>query len=88
MRSRFSAFAVGEVAHLIRTWHPDTRPPRLLLDASIEWTQLEVLATSGGGMLDTEGTVEFRAVFSGGEQHEVSRFERVDGIWLYVSGAA
>ncbi len=86
MRSRFSAFAVGDVAHLIRTWHPDTRPPRLLLDASRQWTRLEVIATSGGGLLDNEGTVEFRARSTSGEQHETSRFERLDGTWVYVAG--
>ena len=32
MRSRFTAFAVGDVAHLQASWHPSTRPTTLDLD--------------------------------------------------------
>src|SRR3712207_8451687 len=32
MRSRDSAFAVGDPAYLLATWHPSTRPPSLDLD--------------------------------------------------------
>ena len=28
MRSRYSAFAVGDAAYLLRTWHPSDRPGR------------------------------------------------------------
>ena len=42
-------------------------------------------------MLDTEGTVEFRAFSrSGGsasEQHEVSRFGRENRRWVYLDGS-
>ena len=27
MRSRFSAFVVGDEDHIFRSWHPRTRPP-------------------------------------------------------------
>ncbi|MGY1827363.1 YchJ family protein [Blastococcus sp. SYSU DS0541] len=90
MRSRYSAFAVGDAGYLLRTWHPRTRPPELDLDPAVRWTGLEVLATSGGGLLSARGTVEFVARFrhgaADGEQHEVSRFEREDGAWRYVDG--
>ena len=45
--------------YLLRTWHPDTRPPSLDLDDRREWTGLEILGTTGGGMLHTTGTVDF-----------------------------
>ena len=32
MRSRFTAFALGDADYLLRTWHPDTRPESLELD--------------------------------------------------------
>lgn len=90
MRARYSAFAVGDPAYLIATWHPRTRPPALDLDPGIRWVGLDVLATDGGGLLADEGTVEFRAhrVADGerGEQHEVSRFVRDDGAWRYLDG--
>jgi SEC-C motif-containing protein len=32
MRSRYTAFARGDAAHLARTWHPRTRPERVDVD--------------------------------------------------------
>ncbi|MBB6416525.1 YchJ family protein [Streptomyces sp. AK010] len=84
MRSRYCAFVKGDVAYLLRTWHPRTRPGRLGLDAGMRWTGLEVLGTSEGSAFHTTGTVEFRASYRGGSLHELSRFERVDGAWVYV----
>jgi SEC-C motif-containing protein len=88
MRSRYSAFAVGDPAYLLDTWHPSTRPRHLALDDEVRWTGLQVLATTGGSMLEREGTVEFRAVHRGGAQHENSRFVREGGRWYYVDGVA
>jgi SEC-C motif-containing protein len=92
MRSRYSAFAVGDPAYLLATWHPDTRPRTLRLDDDVRWTGLEVLATSGGRLLDPAGSVEFRAhsVRGGrpGAQHERSRFVRDGGRWRYLDGVA
>ncbi|MEU6472812.1 YchJ family protein [Streptomyces massasporeus] len=86
MRSRYCAFVKGDVAYLLRTWHPRTRPGRLELDSGMRWTGLEVLGTSDGSAFHTTGTVEFRASYRGGSLHELSRFERVDGAWVYVDG--
>jgi SEC-C motif-containing protein len=95
MRSRYSAFAVGDAAYLLATWDPATRPRTLQLDPAVRWAGLEVLAGSGGGLFDAEGTVTFRAhARSGGAEHvqaghthqERSRFRRADGRWVYVDG--
>lgn len=92
MRSRYSAFAVGDAAYLLATWHPRTRPPSLELDPDQVWRRLDVLATRAGGPFDDAGEVEFAAFFrdaSTGERgrlHEVSRFVRDGGAWLYVDG--
>lgn len=83
MRSRYSAYAVGDRPYLLQTWHPTTRPPGLDLDGT-RWTRLEVLAATGGGLLETEGTVRFRAHFGGGVLEEHSRFVRDAGRWVYV----
>ncbi|MBM7507407.1 SEC-C motif-containing protein [Nocardioides salarius] len=91
MRSRYSAFALGHLDHLFRTWHPRTRPAGLLedgLDPAREWTGLEVLDHG-------EDWVEFAAhhrdtspagVASSGTMRERSRFERRAGHWVYVDG--
>ena len=88
MRSRFSAFAVGDRNYLLRSWHPRTRPATLELDPDLRWYRLDVLSTTGGGPLESNGTVEFRAYYRSadgrGDQHEVSQFVRENHHWFYV----
>lgn len=88
MRSRFTAFGVGDEAYLLRTWHPSTRPPRLGLDKRVKWVRLEVLESTGGSVVHTEGTVRFRAHYLDrgrpGEMEENSRFARHEGRWVYT----
>lgn len=84
MRSRYSAFVVGDAPYLLRTWHPSTRPAVLELDATVRWVRLEVLGRTGGGPLETTGTVHFRAVHASGVQVEDSAFVRVAGAWTYL----
>lgn len=87
MRSRYSAFALGDASYLLRTWHPATRPERLDLDDRA-WTGLAILETTGGSALHTQGTVRFRADYTDpdgpGSQTENSVFERVGADWYYV----
>jgi SEC-C motif domain protein len=91
MRARYSAFAVGDVGYLLRTWHPSGRPETLALDPDLQWTRLAVLETEGGGLFDSAGTVRFRAVYrqdgKRGVHAETSRFVREDGQWSYVGSA-
>ena len=89
MRSRFTAFALGDEAHLLRSWHPRTRPVEVRFVPGQTWTQLEVLATVKGELFDQEGEVEFRAHHDRrgrtGVLHELSRFLRDDdGRWTYL----
>ncbi|WP_040685203.1 YchJ family protein [Nocardiopsis baichengensis] len=90
MRSRYSAFAVGDAAYVKQSWHPSTRPRELDLDPAMRWTGLEILSTTGGTAFHTEGTVEFRASYrhggAAGSLHEKSRFTRHEGRWTYVDG--
>lgn len=86
MRSRYCAFVRLDAGHLLRTWHPRTRPARLDLDPGMRWTGLEILGSTDGSAFHSTGTVTFRASYRGGSLHERSRFERVDGAWMYVDG--
>lgn len=90
MRSRFSAFAIGDAPYLLRSWHPSVRPDVLDLDPHTRWLWLEITAKEGGGPFDTEGTVAFVAAYrdeSGrGELRERSRFVREGRDWFYLDG--
>lgn len=97
MRSRYTAYASGDVSHLIRTTdpigphhQPDARAWAEELRrycAAVRFTGLQVRAASEDG--DT-GAVTFFAHLSHGGQDlsfgEASRFRRVDGRWLYLDG--
>ena len=89
MRSRYTAYAVGDADHLWRTWHPRTRPAQLdAPEPGLRWLGLELKAHRA---LDaTHAEVDFVARSKlGGRAHrlvETSRFEHVDGAWLYVDG--
>jgi SEC-C motif-containing protein len=90
MRSRFSAFAVGDPVYLLASWHPSRRPAFLELAADLEWRRLEILEVTAGGEDDDEGTVEFVAHYwdatglRRGQQQERSAFIREAGQWFYV----
>lgn len=90
MRSRFTAFAVGDEAHLLATWHPSTRPSAVELDDDTRWLHLEIREVVDGSPFHTKGVVAFTATYRDGEGRgelrERSRFERVDGAWLYRDG--
>ena len=90
MRSRYSAYVLGDIAYLLRTWHPSTRPAAIDPAAIPDWCGLDILRTEKGQGCDDQGIVEFKAtallqgkVFT---LHEASRFVLEAGQWLYVSG--
>jgi SEC-C motif-containing protein len=83
MRSRYSAYALGDVGYVFRTWHPRTRPDEVSPDPATVWTGLEVIEAVGD-------EVEFVATWDSpagpGRMHERSRFARRAGRWLYLDG--
>ncbi|MET8171391.1 YchJ family protein [Streptomyces clavifer] len=87
MRSRYAAFVVRDAAYLLRTWHPETRPPSVEFDPAMRWTGLDILDTTEGSAFHTTGTVTFRAHYTDGGRpdalHEQSRFVRHEGAWVY-----
>ena len=56
MRSRYTAFALRDLEHLLASWHPRTRPaPEELTESlrpDVRWLRLEVLATDPGAVAD------------------------------------
>ena len=88
MRSRYSAFAKGDAAYLLKSWAPETRPLGLGDLGGREWIGLtiEVHGLEGAD----EGFVRFVARYreNGKESlmRERSRFRREGAAWLYVDG--
>ena len=89
MRSRYAAFAVGDDAYLLRSWHPDTRPVTVHRRDGERWTGLRILGTVAGAVGDTTGQVDFEAAYEGADGPglvcELSDFTRYEGGWVYVS---
>lgn len=97
MRSRYSAFVVGDEDYLFRTWHPRTRPPGPYCHPGTQWLGLRIHEVVDGGPQDETGIVEFTARYRGSdgrggvaldELRERSRFVRRAGRWLYLEALA
>lgn len=88
MRSRYSAFVRGDVAHLRATWHPAHCPADLALDPAVRWLGLEVRGhrITGPDTAEVEFVARSRVAGRGQRLHERSRFKRQDGRWRYVDG--
>jgi len=90
MRSRYSAYVLGNEPYLLATWHAATRPVSLELDrdGTTKWLGLEVRHHAHGGA--NAATVEFVARYKIGgraaRMHETSRFVREGDRWYYVDG--
>ncbi|MCB9759855.1 MAG: SEC-C domain-containing protein [Alphaproteobacteria bacterium] len=97
MRSRYSAYALGQVEHVMATTHPES--PHRVADPQ-RWTselsafcrgtrfrKLDVIDHSEDG---DAGTVTFRATLEQAGRDasftERSRFRRLGGRWLYLDG--
>ena len=89
MRSRYAAYAVGDLEYVWRTWHPRTRPETLTPSDEV-WTGLEIVDLVAGQQGDEDGVVEFRARYRrnrrSGTLHERSHFAVRARRWFYVDG--
>jgi len=88
MRSRYSAFVLGQRDYLLSTWHASTRPSEITLDPAAKWLGLQVRSQR---LLDADhAEVEFIARYREGGRavrlHERSRFVQESGRWFYVDG--
>jgi len=89
MRSRFSAFQLHQADYILQSWDLTTRPKQLGFEKDERrWSSLEIVKTIGGSASDERGVVEFKARYELGEEtylfHEVSRFIRSRGQWVYL----
>ena len=88
MRSRYSAFVLGDVPYLLATWHSSQRPAELTLETGGKWLGLEIKQhlVTGADTAEVEFVARFRVGGKAVRQHERSRFVREAGRWFYVDG--
>ena len=90
MRSRFTANVLKDTSYLLKSWHPSTRPQYMDAGLIPDWSGLNVVAVEEGQETDSQGTVEFRALYQQGAGigvlHEKSNFVFENGHWFYIDG--
>jgi SEC-C motif-containing protein len=89
MRSRYTAYVLCNEAYLLDTWHPSTRPGHISFEPQQRWLGLKIIEAKVTG--DASAEVQFIARYRmGGAKaarlHELSRFVRDSGRWVYVDG--
>jgi SEC-C motif-containing protein len=98
MRSRYSAYALGNIDYLHDSLAPEARydfdrKAVTHWSRQSQWLGLDILATEAGREGDETGYVEFVAHFAtGGEtlahrERSLFRFEADDGRWYFVEEA-
>lgn len=98
MRSRYTAFALERIDHLVDTLAPETRHDfdRKSIthwSKSSQWLGLEILSTEQGQPGDQTGFVEFVAHFSSEgkrlshRERSLFRCDASDGRWYFVEEA-
>ena len=95
MRSRYAAFALGEIDYILATHDPETRE-EVERDAVTEWSTrsewlgFDILNKVDGEQDDASGTVDFVARYRIGglttEHRERAEFRKHEGKWVFVDG--
>ncbi len=93
MRSRYSAYAVGDSSYIIKTTHPDNsdytsniknwKESILSFSKQTNFLSLEIIDFIDG---EEEAFVTFNARLSSGDLKEKSRFLKLYDRWLYADG--
>jgi SEC-C motif-containing protein len=90
MRSRYTAFVIGDERYLLSTWHPSTRPPGVGFVAGAKWLGLQVrtFQVLDARHAEVEFIARYRTQAGAVRMHERSRFLHEEGRWYYVDGDA
>ncbi len=92
MRSRYTAYVLGKGDYLAHTLTESQRADFDIEEfndnaSETKWLGLEIRNTTDGGEKDKVGTVEFVATYRSQKEkvghHELARFTREDGRWVF-----
>lgn len=88
MRSRYTAFVLGDERHLLASWHPLTRPVQVRSEPGTKWLGLELRdhRQIDAAHAEVEFVARYRIAGRAVRLHERSRFVREQGRWYYVDG--
>jgi SEC-C motif-containing protein len=96
MRSRYTAYVEHAIDYIVETCSQDEKD-RIDVKQTRNWSEkskwlgLRILSTEKGGSMDTEGTVEFEALYEmdglRDNHHEKAKFKKKEGRWLYEEGS-
>jgi SEC-C motif domain protein len=91
MRSRYTAFVLGDEGYLLATWHASTRPANVAFEPGTKWLGLEVrrYREIDATHAEVEFVARYRSSTGSGKAvrlHERSRFVLEGERWYYVDG--
>ncbi|GJH23114.1 YchJ family protein [Caballeronia novacaledonica] len=90
MRSRYTAYVLGDTAYLRATWAESTCPPDLdASDSGTRWLGLQIKRHTpiDADHEEVEFVARYKVDGRAHRLHEASRFTRNgDGNWIYVDG--
>ena len=96
MRARYSSYVKQEIDFIINTCESSEQIAQIDRKATEDWSRnstwhgLRILRTEKGTPSDTEGIVEFEAVYTQKHiretHHEMAYFKKIDGEWAYSTG--
>jgi SEC-C motif-containing protein len=96
MRSRYSAYVVHAIDYIIDTCERRSGKQDIDYKSTKDWSEqsawlgLKILSVAKGGVDDTEGVVEFEALYERNGLRDTHReqghFKKMDGKWLYDDG--
>ena len=95
MRARYTSYVIGDVDFLRDSATEEVRmdfdeAAAKAWSRAAQWHGLEIIATEKGGASDTDGVVEFRALYTANGEfcnhHEVAQFVKEDGGWKFRDG--
>lgn len=96
MRARYTAYALNEIDFIMDTHVVEEGEEEASRQATAEWASesewqgLEILKCTKGKESDLKGTVEFKAHYmverARYTHHEISKFEKREGKWIFTEG--
>lgn len=93
MKSRYTAYTLGDIEYLLKSHHISTRPTSeadeiLAWAKSVKWMSLEIIKAEKPSK--NEGFVTFKANFIENNEKnvifETSRFVKENNYWTYIDG--